>query len=137
MVQPSNILEKHNLRKTSIRLEVLKVFLYKQEALSHSQLEQEMNETDRVTLYRTLKKFEETGIIHKAIDGTDVARYALCQGTCQHHNHEDNHAHFHCNKCGKTRCLDEINIPHLQLPQGFEQEAAYLIIKGICKKCKI
>ena len=98
MNQMSSILTKHDLRKTPIRIKVLEVFLQKNEALSHAELERELEETDRVTLYRTLKKFEESGIIHKAIDGTDTARYALCHGACEHHHHEDNHAHFQLRK---------------------------------------
>lgn len=135
MNQISDILKKHELRKTSIRMKVLEVFLDKDEAMSHAELERELEETDRVTLYRTLKKFEESGIIHKAIDGTDTARYALCHGACEHHHHEDNHAHFNCEKCGKTFCLDNVEVPTFKLPNGYSQESAHLIIKGTCELC--
>ncbi len=133
----SDILAKHDLRKTAVRIQVLAYFLESDTAISHGQLEKEMEDTDRVTLYRTLKSFEETGIIHKAIDGTEVARYALCAGECEHHHHEDDHAHFHCGKCCETVCLDEVVVPMVNLPQGFQQESAHLIINGICEKCKL
>lgn len=132
-----DILQKHDLRKTAIRIQVLEVFLGKDEAISHSELEKELAETDRVTLYRTLKKFEESGIIHNAVDGTGANRYALCQGACEHHHHEDRHAHFNCNQCGKTFCLDEVVVPTIKLPNGYTQEAAHLIIKGTCEQCDI
>lgn len=135
MNQMVSILIKHNLRKTPIRIKVLEVFLQKSEALSHSEIEREMEETDRVTLYRTLKKFEESGIIHKALDGTDTIRYALCQGACEHHHHKDDHAHFNCEKCGKTFCLDNVTVPSIGLPNGYTQKSAHLIIKGTCELC--
>lgn len=129
------ILQKHKLRKTPIRVQVLGVFSGKEEAISHSELEKELVDTDRVTLYRTLKTFEESGIIHNVMDGTGVTRYALCQGTCEHDHHQDNHAHFNCLTCGKTVCLEGVVIPHLDLPEGFQQESSHLIIKGNCELC--
>ncbi len=131
-----HLLENHSLRKTTIRVRVLDLFLNSDEAISHSYLEDKLDDTDRVTLYRTLKAFEEKGLIHKAIDGTEVARYALCAGKCRH-KHEDDHAHFHCGTCGKTICLDEVNVPSIHLPLGFSQETAHLIIKGTCEKCTL
>ncbi len=132
----SEILAKHQLRKTTARMQVLECFLHSDSAISHSRLEKKLADTDRITLYRTLKTFEETGIIHKAMDGTGIARYALCAGSCQHHHHEDNHAHFHCGECGNTVCLDEVVVPAIQLPTGFQQDSSHLIIKGTCEKCK-
>lgn len=136
MNESLSILKKHDLRKTPVRIKVLEFFLANSEAISHSKLEQELKETDRVTLYRTLKTFEESGIIHNAMDGTGTNRYALCQGACEHHHHEDHHAHFNCGKCGKTFCLDEVTVPLVQLPNGYTQESAHLVIKGICEICK-
>ncbi len=135
MSKSENILKKHQLRKTQIRLDVLSLFLSNNQAMSHAQLESKVGSIDRVTLYRTLKTFEEKGIIHKAIDGTDTMRYALCHGECEEHHHEDHHPHFHCDNCGKTLCLDQIEVPNIHLPKGFSQSSSHLIIKGICEVC--
>lgn len=135
MNQSESILEKHGLRKTIVRIKALEFFLKKNEAISHAQLEKEMGEMDRVTLYRTLKKFEESGIIHNVMDGTGTTRYALCHGTCEHDHHEDHHAHFNCTDCGKTFCLDEVDVPSVALPSGYSQESAHLVIKGTCELC--
>ncbi|MGB1217685.1 MAG: Fur family transcriptional regulator, partial [Saprospiraceae bacterium] len=110
-------------------------FLGKGEAISHSDLEVNLHETDRVTLYRTLKTFEESGIIHKVVDGTGVARYAICHDECGHQHHKDNHAHFHCDKCDKTTCLAHVDIPQVNLPEGYTKAAAHMIINGICGNC--
>ncbi len=137
MVQVSEILAKYDLRRTAVRIQVLSYFLKSKSALSHGQLEKALEDTDRVTLYRTLKTFEETGIIHKAIDGTDVARYALCGGECEHDHHDDDHAHFHCKSCDETVCLDHVIVPKVNLPVGYVQDSAHMIINGICEKCKL
>ncbi len=136
MKTSSEILEHNGLRKTAIRLRVLDVFLQSKEALSHALLETELDETDRVTLYRTLKTFEEKGIIHKAEDGTGVGRFALCHAdSCADHKHDDEHAHFHCEKCGKTVCLEQVIVPQVNLPEGFSGNSSHLIIKGTCEQC--
>ena len=135
MPKTLDILRRHKLRKTPIRQQVLAAFLATKEAMSHARLEGLLADIDRVTLYRTLRTFEENGIIHKAIDGTDVARYALCHGTCKHDHHIDNHAHFRCGKCDKTICLEGVEVPKIGLPKGLFQESAHLIIKGTCEQC--
>ncbi len=133
--QAEHILADNKIRVTPVRLKVLEVFLGHKTAISHSMLEEKLSGTDRVTLYRTLKSFEENGIIHKAVDGTNSARYALCHVDCSHHQHVDNHAHFHCEICDSTNCIQEIEVPDVQLPEGFTSSSTHLIIKGICKNC--
>lgn len=130
------ILEEHKLRKTNVRKEILGLFLKAGEkALSNSDIESQTGRLDRITLYRTLKAFEEKGLIHKAIDGSGTPKYALCSGTCSTHGHHDEHAHFHCQSCGKTVCMDDITTPVPILPEGYKVEHAHLVISGICKDC--
>jgi len=72
------LLIRYELRKTNIRKEVLESFISSEgRALSHSQLELMLEDTDRVTLYRTLKTFEQKGIIHQAVDGSGIMKFAL------------------------------------------------------------
>ena len=128
------LLSDHNLRKTKIREEVLEVFLKNTEALSHQVIKSQFEFIDRITLYRTLKTFEKKGIIHKAFDGTKTAKYALCD-SCSVHQHEDNHAHFHCNDCGKTICLEDIEAPSVLPPKGMQVKSTYYVMKGLCGDC--
>ena len=129
------ILSDHRLRNTKVRRDVLSLFVEKQEALSHQFIEQEIHELDRITLYRTLRTFEKNGIIHKAIDGSEKAKYALCIDGCTDHHHEDEHAHFHCDRCNRTFCLEEVIIPPIQVPQGYHINSTYLVLNGLCKQC--
>ncbi len=130
-----NLLKNHNLRKTAIRKEVLSVFLQHDEALSHADIEGYFEEIDRITLYRTLKTFEERGLIHRAIDGGDKAKYALCSEGCTTHHHADHHAHFHCDDCGKTFCLEGVEPPQVKPPEGFEVTDTQLVLRGHCEAC--
>lgn len=134
------LLEKHQLRKTNFRLDLLRLFLDNaSKALSNADIELEIKELDRVTLYRTLRTFEQKGLIHQAFDGSDVPKYALCShGSCSTAHHEDNHAHFHCINCGNTQCIDELQIQkNLQIPNGFSVESMHLIVKGHCNQCNV
>ncbi|MFW5700869.1 MAG: Fur family transcriptional regulator, partial [Cyclobacteriaceae bacterium] len=95
------LLKGHKVGVTDIRRKVLDLIIERNYALSHQDLTNQLPENiDRVTLYRTLHTFEDAGLVHKIIDEDGVSRYAMCRD-CNHHEHNDNHAHFHCIKCGK------------------------------------
>jgi Fur family transcriptional regulator, ferric uptake regulator len=132
---PEAILAHSGLRKTALRTQVLQLFLEQENALSSHQLEDLLREVDRVTLYRTLRTFEQKGIIHQAIDGAPGAKYALCHGNCGEKGHHDHHAHFHCNRCGKTICMDDIHQPDFKMPPGFELHSSHLALQGVCDQC--
>jgi len=131
-----NILKCHNLRKTEMRGHVLELFLSSnREAIAHPELERRLPNADRITLYRTLKSFEEKGIIHQVVDGTQATKFALCVGACNTDQHFDQHAHFHCKDCGKTICLDEKIENTFNVPQGFQVTQAHLVLEGRCEGC--
>ncbi|NRA48209.1 MAG: transcriptional repressor [Phaeodactylibacter sp.] len=139
MVREEDILQKlesHNLRKTSFRKEVLELFMASEgEALSNQQLEAQLNNPDRITLYRTIKAFEDKGLIHLAVDSGGISRYALCLEDCTTRSHQDKHAHFQCTMCGKTICLEgEVTI-QAKAPKGYVVERENLILEGHCSAC--
>ena len=130
-----SILKAHKLRITNCRLDVMQFFLDKKTALSQGNLENKFDQYDRVTLYRTLNSFLESGILHKIPNSTGVASYALCHETCTPESHNHNHMHFKCNDCGQISCLDDKKVPDVTLPDGYRIEAINLIIDGICPAC--
>ena len=136
MSRVHDLLDAHGLRKTSIREDVLKLFVEKERALSKRHLEDSLGEVDRITLYRTLKSFEEKGIIHQALDGTDTPKYALCPEHCTAHAHHHQHAHFHCKNCQDTFCVDEIELPSLSAVQGHQVDQIELVVQGLCADCR-
>lgn len=134
--QAESILTRHQLRKTTTRGKVLSVFLSREEALALDDLVLKLSELDRVTIYRTLVTFEEKGIIHQAVDGSRRTRYAICSAGCNESAHHDQHAHFRCTTCDQTTCLQDVAIPTLKLPEGYQVERTHLILSGRCNKCK-
>lgn len=139
MSNVADILSKHQLRHTDCRLETLSVFISKNFAISHNDLEEILVPAfDRVTLYRTLKTFLEKGIIHKVLDDEGTPKYALCSPHfCSTDEHRHNHVHFKCFTCGKTQCLDTTIIPEISLPKGFVAKDFNLLIQGFCNACSV
>ena len=135
MERTDQLLKAYRLKKTACRVDVLELLLANDHALSHSDLENAVDEQyDRVTLYRTLKTFQEHGLIHKVLDDSGTTKYAPCSDcTLEEHHHE--HIHFKCNKCGNTVCIEDIHIPKITLPQGFMIEERNILISGICNVC--
>lgn len=129
-------LKKHGLRHTVVREQVLRVFYTHQAAISQGELEDQIGPVDRITLYRTLRTFEEKGLIHRAVDGTDKLKFALCHSGCSPEEHHDRHAHIHCDKCGRTMCLENLPVPGLVAVPGFEVTTSYWVLQGICAQCK-
>lgn len=117
-----------------MRLLVLRQLVESGAALSLKDLEAKFERADRATLYRTLKTFEEKKLIHSIDDGTGVAKYSLCEEGCECEP-QDQHIHFHCQKCGETYCLMQSKIPQTQIPSGFKAASASMIYKGTCANC--
>lgn len=132
----SDLLRQYGLRSTDIRQAVLGLFVESGQALSQQDLDEKLPDNDRVTLYRTLRTFEEKGLIHRAVDGTTTSKYALCQDECTEHHHVDEHAHFHCSDCGVTYCVDGVSMPRPpENLQGFRIDQVYLVLEGQCGAC--
>ncbi|MBB6609703.1 transcriptional repressor [Pontibacter sp. Tf4] len=129
------LLQEKHIRPTAMRLLVLDFLKSQRAAVSLNDLETAFHRSDRITLYRTLKTFEEKGLVHPIADGTGSVKFALCAGDCQTENHQDLHVHFHCSKCAETYCLPTTRIPEVSIPTDFAAEEVSLIVKGICGSC--
>lgn len=130
----TQILEEHKIRKTQTRDLVLNCFLQSDVALSHHALETKLPKSvDRITLYRTLNKFVEHGVLHK-IENAGQTHFALCH-SCDTHKHTDNHIHFQCVSCSSIQCIHQDEEVNYKLPQGFFVEQVEVLVKGICRSC--
>ncbi len=130
------LLKDHSLRLTQSRVDIVGFFLSRNVAISHGDIESTMDgKYDRVTIYRTLKSFLESGIIHKVLDDNGITKYALCTNACTDGHHYHEHIHFKFSNCEQTFCLDSIEIPQVQLPKGFQLKESNFLMTGICDKC--
>ena len=131
-----NKLSERKISPTAMRLRVLEYLLSQDAAVSLADVEKGLEHTDRVTVYRTLKTFEEHSLIHSIEDGTGATKYAVCEADCEPGGrHHDLHIHFYCRLCNETTCLPGNAIPTLQLPKGYLLEDMNLTVKGVCEQC--
>lgn len=129
------LLKNFNMRSTPNRQEILHLFLEKDYALSHGDIEKEVSNTlDRVTVYRTLKTFLDKGLIHKVLDDEGSLKYALCNDACTTAGHHHDHVHFKCTVCGQTNCLN-VEPPVIKLPQGYKAQEINILVQGMCQRC--
>ena len=135
MTEIEKTLDNKSVRPTAMRILIYKFMAGKQNAVALTDIENAFEKAERTTLYRTLKTFEEKGIVHQIYDGTNISKFALCEPGCNCEIDQDLHLHFHCGQCDKTVCLTEHKIPHINLPAGYIAEDANLVIKGICDSC--
>jgi Fur family ferric uptake transcriptional regulator len=130
------LLEQKSVRVTAMRQLILEYFLKEQKTASLRDLEAIFNRADRITIYRTLKTFEEKGILHSIENGANEVRYALCNEHCTKDYHIDTHPHFHCEKCKNITCLEAVELPQVALPMDYQAKEITVMIKGICPGCK-
>lgn len=126
----------HNIKPTAMRLLVMDCLMKQKSAISLSDVEKAMRPADRITIYRTLKTFEDKGLVHIIDDGTGTHKYALCDDSCSPDEHNDMHVHFYCLACKETYCLPNSKLPNINLPEGFGYSEMNLIVKGYCDKCR-
>ena len=109
------------------------------DAFSLQSLEDELDTVDKSTIYRTITLFLTHHLIHAIDDGTGMFKYAVCSPDC--HCGEDDgtidhmHAHFYCEKCGKTFCLQTTQVPLVSLPGNFQVHSINYVLKGLCPEC--
>jgi len=130
------LLKSHNLRITDCRIDVLERFYSNDHALSFKNLEEDLEDYDRVTLYRTLNSFINRGLLHRIPNDSGYATYGLCREDCNRDAHHHDHVHFKCNVCGHIECMPNHHTPKIDLPD-YEIEESYLIVNGVCKICKV
>lgn len=122
------------INPTAMRLLIYNHFLNEKNALSLSDIENVFDTADRTTIYRTLKVFEQKGLLH-TITENNSTRYLLCHNECSEGNHHDIHVHFLCTNCMQTSCLEDLDLSKLALPKNYRFDEFQFLTKGICNLC--
>jgi Fur family ferric uptake transcriptional regulator len=132
-----NLLRSKNLRITPFRLSVLEIFQKHKNAVDLNQIEKSLKDFDRITLYRTLKTFIESGLIHEIVMPGDIKKMALCKEECHTHDHEHNHQHLHfrCDNCEEVFCLELKEFPKVNYPK-FKINQLEIQGSGVCVNCR-
>lgn len=112
-------------------------------AFSLADLRDRLYTVDKSTLFRTLTLLAEQGLLHTIDDGSGMQKYCVChcqddevEGSAPLLVHHHGHVHLTCVKCRKTWCLEEVEIPEVDVPDDFEVMEREYVIKGVCKKCR-
>ncbi len=128
------LLRNFGLRKTNLRIEILRLFLDHDFALSAKDIFAKLTiPHDKVTIYRALSSFEEQGILHRASVQGQSIKYAIYDTHRKHSSKK--HAHFVCDECQNTFCLNDVEVPDIQLPEGALVNRVNLTIGGVCEEC--
>jgi len=112
----------------------MRILLRARRPLSHQELMGRLGEADvdRVTVYRTLHRLVEAGLLHEAlVDGRQVL-YETADRCHESHCH----AHFTCRVCNRTYCLTEAKVTLVEgVGDGFIAERQKVLIEGRCPQC--
>lgn len=132
MTNEEEHLASHGVKPTAVRLLVWEYAHRQSETFTLSDVEHSLTTMERSSIFRALKLLTEHHLLHTIDDGTGQQKYCVCR--CEH-NHHINHIHFTCLRCGKTYCLEDYQIPLIEMPAGFQMQDVEYVVKGVCARC--
>ena len=127
-------LKNHGIAPTPVRILVYQSLCQANSPMSLSDLEILLETIDKSTISRTLSLFRSNNLVHTINDGSGSVKYEVCKSHGMDSDN-DRHIHFRCEKCGVTRCFNQISIPEVSLPEGFTVKEVSFVITGICSNC--
>ena len=125
----------HGVKPTANRILVAEALHGAGRPMSMMELEDAIGSIDKSGISRTLTLFREQRLVHTIQDDGDGVRYELCHSHSDSHD-EDAHVHFYCTSCRKTFCLEDIPIPEVALPEGYDGDSVNYMVSGICPDCR-
>ncbi len=131
------ILQRAGLRRTPVRAAVLAVLGESGQPLGVPQvLERLPQDTDAVTVYRTLNTFTQKKLVHRVHGEDRTWRYAISADLATPHEHP----HFVCDACGTVECLEQSQIPRdfirsLRVASRYNVHYPEVVLHGVCPKC--
>ena len=129
------LLEEHESKPTANRIVVIRALASSMLPQSLAELERRIVTIDKSNIFRALTLFREHHLIHAIEGSSDGTKYELCHSHSHEHD-DDQHPHFYCESCQQTYCLDNLELPEVKLPPGFDAHTTNLMIKGTCPHCK-
>jgi Fur family peroxide stress response transcriptional regulator len=127
-------LREHGLQVTYQRLAIYQALYFTKEHPSAEAIYQQVKKRFPMislgTVYKTLEKFYEVGLIQKVSPITEVARYDAITGP---------HHHMVCLECQSIQDADSIvGVPKISVPEqnGFRVLRQQVVLHGYCPECK-
>ena len=128
------LLESHDVKPTANRIVVIKALAAARQPLTLSELEHKILSIDKSGIFRALTLFRAHHLVHVIEGGSEGVKYELCHSH-DHDQDDDQHPHFFCEECQQTYCLEDISLPAIELPEGFEVSSVNLMLRGLCPHC--
>lgn len=132
-----NILAKKALRITSHRLEILNWIMQNKTPFSVSEVYSSLGSDrpiDLATVYRTVNKFLEVGILKEIATVDNEQYYAYFD------SHKAEHPHFYCQCCHKISCLASLTNKDVMRISSFAPnskiEKLSVTLSGVCDNCE-
>ena len=124
----------HGVKPTANRIMILRTLLQAGRPLSMTEIETDLESVDKSIISRSLSTFREARLLHVLADGGDSVRYEVCHCAAEEED-TDRHVHFHCTRCGRTFCLEELPVPTVTMPAGYRADHVNFIVEGVCPNC--
>ena len=136
LVEIKELLKTSKLKATDLRVEVLAIILGFGKAIPYQEIQNSLQNFDRITLYRTLNILIERGILHKISMENNQSFYAMCTLECSTMGHQHQHVHFKCEQCNEVSCL-ETKEP-IQLAIAYHLITDFEVMAtGLCGACRL
>ena len=130
-----NLLQDKGVKPTANRILVMRELMQATRPVNMADLEKSIGYTmDKASVFRVLELFAEKDVVHVIEDGSRSLKYELCHSG-KKHSIADQHAHFYCEHCKETYCIEAAKVPMIDMPDGFTPHSVNYMIKGICPKC--
>lgn len=136
------VLKEEGLRITQGRIAVAELLIKKPnsffsaEEIFLSIQKSKKYDCDQVSVYRTLSKFEELGLVKKSSFKDEATRYKFSNG---HLGHGHDHEHFFkCSKCNLIEPFEDCFVNRKEkelLEKGYKNLSHHLEIVGVCPSC--
>lgn len=129
-------LRKAGMKLTNQRKGLLGILLHHPEPISADEIFKKIQKTeamDLVTIYRCLKKFEESGLVSRLEFGDGISRFELTAESGHHHHH------VICRECQRVEPLHICDLEthiHMVEKMGYAQVSHRLDFFGICSECR-
>lgn len=129
------ILHRKGIKPTANRILVMKELTKASHPVNLADMEASLEfSMDKASIFRVLELFAEKDVVHVIEDGSRSLKYELCHSGGKH-SIADQHAHFYCEHCKETYCIETASVPMIDIPEGFAPHSVNYVIKGICPKC--
>ena len=126
------LLSKHPGRTSKPRLQLLAFMLQQHGPVTHAEIQRELPDLDRVSIYRNLDWLVDKGILGQLVGEDGLRRYASSH---EHHDHSMHPISNAVNAALPVVCMTS-TLSEPALPEGYQVENCSMILAGTCPSCQ-